>query len=212
MNIRRARINTTVATSTTLLLILLSTLTPGAASADANGLQFAENANLSRTEVTDRASELAGKYSTLGETLSPEDAEFVLTYLEINDAKAIQAKVAGTSFQKRKVVKGHTGAFSGNMKLNLSGALSISNSYNVSSNAAGTKGITKVRTCAHVRAYGVVGSSGVGLVYKNDPCSTVKRSSQSFSRSMKFSAYALAGSITMDATFWYKGGSFQLSS
>ena len=98
------------------------------------------------------------------------------------------------------------------MNYRLSGAFSLDNSYSVSLSGTGTKGITKVKVCAHVVAYGVAGQGGVGVVYTDNPCGSASGSAYWLKASKRFSAYAVAITITSDATFNYRGGSFQIHS
>ncbi len=170
---------------------------------------------LSAAEIDAKAEVLAEKYTEVGQILSKEDATFVRTYLAGDDQPRIvtRAAAAGTPVNKSRTVKGHTGKLTGNMKINLAGGLSIDNSYSVSLKATGSSGITRLDVCAHIRAYGVVGSSGLGLVYTEDPCAKPKSGrSYSFAPTKRFSAFAVAGTITSHATFYYKGGSFAVSS
>lgn len=107
---------------------------------------------------------------------------------------------------------GQQGWLGGTMSHKLSGAFSLDNSYSVRLAASGTNGITKTKVCAHVVAYGVAGQGGIGVVYTDNPCESAKRSYCSLSLSKRFSAYAVAITITSDATFYYSGGSFQVHS
>lgn len=185
------------------------------APATATAAEAIDAPTLSAAEIDARTESLAEKYTEVGQILSKEDAAFVQTYLVSKDQSRIAARAAaaGTPVNKSRTVNGHTGKLTGNMKLNLAGGLSIDNSYSVSLKATGSSGITRLDVCAHIRAYGVVGSSGLGLVYTEDPCAKPKSGrSYSFAPTKRFSAFAVAGTITSHATFYYKGGSFAVSS
>lgn len=75
-----------------------------------------------------------------------------------------KAASTGTAVNNSRTVAGHTGKLTGNMKINIAGSLSIDISYSVSWKATRTSGISRLDVCAHIRAYGMVGSSGLGLV------------------------------------------------
>lgn len=71
--------------------------------------------------------------------------------------------------------------------------------------------MNKIKAAVHVKAYGFVGASGIGLVYVTDPSSTVKGKKNTFSRSSSYFGLVAYSTIQYDSIFYTPKGSFQVA-
>lgn len=87
----------------------------------------------------------------------------------------------------------------------------ITNSWRTGYTATGNSQVRKLRAAEHIRAYGLVGSGGFGVVYSRDVSSGILNTrSHQFSRSATFKALAAYVTVQYDATFWTSRGSFSV--
>lgn len=146
----------------------------------------------------------------MGELLSPEDAELIESSAVPVDAHSAR-KAFANCFRKTK-----TGASNGSGTVDgchgfQMGPNVVNNNWMVGYTATGNKNVTKIKAAEHVRAYGLIGSSGIGLVYAADPTATVNGRTHKFSRSASFKALAAYMTVSYDATFYTSKGSFNVS-
>ncbi|MGM1017842.1 MAG: hypothetical protein ACQEW8_09925 [Actinomycetota bacterium] len=206
------------------ILISGALLSPGAAYASHDdvppGIRFAENAELSESEILSRTESLNERYTRVGQRLTPSDAEFVTLYAQVpagapsaGDAPSItpMATYGPFTFNKTARAAGGTGTIKGSMRLTI-GDFSANNSWRASITSTGSSAVKKIKNCFRVRAYGTVGQSGIGLVYSTNSCATKSGRSHVMSRNQNYSAFVVYATITSDAVFYTSRGSFQVSS
>lgn len=160
--------------------------------------------------------QISAKYTTVGQQLSDPDAEFIKIYAKGGTAPAASITGGSTSapkkdekqinvttnfnFSKNGSGAGGAGTIQGRGSITIS-EFSVTNSWSINyvAGAAGT--VTRITACAHLKAFGAVGSGGVGLVYFTDPCSTVTGKRNSFSRGGSYTAFVVYATLQPDAIF-----------
>lgn len=200
--------------------------------------QYEANQNLTPDTVQERQLEIDATYD-VGDALSAEDAEFIRITASMTpqmqeaiseyeeepvavaaglvswgrQADSVHAVPAATSnFKKSGSGAGGTGTVSGSHTMNYSDApWNIHGSWSVKYTASGSSAVNKITAKEHVRMYGLVGSSGLGVVYSADPSGTVSGRVNNFSRSASFTAYGTYWTMSYDATFYTSKGSFNVT-
>ena len=189
--------------------------------------QYAENQDLTSDEALQRQDDIDSSY-VVGDLLSPADAEFIR--ITANQTPALEQALApeGPSITTASDIHavpvvtgtisnsgsgaGATGSVSGTQTMNYSdNPLNISGNWSATINSAGSATVSKVTTTEHVRVYGLIGSSGVGLAYSADPSGSNAGRTNYFNRSASFSAYAGYWTMTYDSVFKTNLGSFTVS-
>lgn len=167
---------------------------------------------LSAEEIADRLGDIADRYTEAGDVLSAEDAAFVRAHAKTKLSKDVAApdSTASGSYSRSGRGAGASGTVRGSFSLTTHD-FSINNSYRISYTARGSSSVHTIKACAHIRAYGLVGSGGIGVVYAEDPCSTVKGRTNAFSRGRSFQAFTAYSTIQYDARFYTSRGSFQIA-
>ncbi|MFS2030999.1 MULTISPECIES: hypothetical protein [unclassified Curtobacterium] len=158
------------------------------------------------TAVRDRLAVIGDEYE-VGEELSAEDAAFVKAHAMSTADSSATRGTASNCFRKSGasgagVVDGCHGSVIG---------ASLTVRWQTGYTATGNSSVTKIKAAEHIRAYGLVGSSGVGLVYSSNPSSTVNGRTNTFSRSGSFTALAAYVTVQYDATFYKRNGSFNVT-
>lgn len=189
---------------------------------------FPENQNLTRESAQVRQATIDSRYR-VGELLSAPDAEFIRivahqtpamqSMTQVNEATTIQlasniaANTATTLyFDKTRSGAGATGRARGNEYMNYSdNPFNINGNWSATINAYGSTNVTKIVCAEHVRVYGLIGSSGIGLAYAADPSGTTHTNSNSFYRSAPFVAYGAYWTMSYSATFYTTSGSFSVT-
>ena len=180
--------------------------------------KFKENKNLDRAGAQKRLEQVQKKYTKVGEVLAPADAEFVrLAGAFTPEMKAAEGaensapsittsalivRAATQGINKTCKLGTASGTVSGSHTMNYNGV--ISGSWSTSFKATGSTAVNKVRAAEHIRMYGLVGSSGIGVVYAADPSSTISGRTNTFARNASFTA--LAAYFTMQ--FYTPSSSF----
>lgn len=192
---------------------------------------YSKNRGLSPEAVSERYSSMATKYQQVGQLLSAEDAEFVRIYAAETPAlveatqeatsSAAAAKTASDihaipaitkNFSKTQSGAGATGSVSGYQYMNYSDLpWNIRGNWSAQINASGSATVTKVTCVEHVRVYGLIGSSGIGLAYAANPFGSVNGRSNSFYRSANFTAYGAYWTMNYEADFYTSRGSFSVT-
>lgn len=162
---------------------------------------------------TDRLAAIAEKYE-VGDELSPQDAQFI----EANASRTREEGAgsiaplgsAASCFRKSKTGGGNgSGTVDGCHGTRIGPG--TRNNWMVGYTASGNANVTKIKATERIRAYGLVGSGGIGLVYAADPTATVNGRSHKFSRSASFGALAAYMTAQYDVTFYTPRGSFNVS-
>jgi len=190
----RARIGAAMAVA-----VLLSGLTSAPASA----------APLSEADISDRLAEISAEYDTVGDVLSPEDSDFIKAHASVTTPAPLGT--VSRSFTKQGSGAGGSGNINGYMKTTIGPGV-LNNSYSFNVNASGSGRVTKTRACGEIRAYGAVGSGGVGVVFSDTPCNTVNGTGQQLSRGRSFTALSAYMTITVYTDFSTSSGSFRIQS
>ncbi|WP_431247456.1 hypothetical protein [Leifsonia xyli] len=193
--------------------------------------RYPKNRGLSAEAVTERYAFMSTRYQQVGQLLSPDDAEFVRIYATETPAMVEATKeatsVEGTgktvsdvhaipaitkNFSKTGSGAGATGSVSGYQYMNYSDVpWNISGNWSAQISASGSSTVTKVTCIEHVRVYGLIGSSGIGLAYAANPSGTVSGRSNSFYRSANFTAYGAYWTMNYEADFYTSRGSFSVT-
>ncbi|PZO61010.1 MAG: hypothetical protein DI639_02390 [Leifsonia xyli] len=155
-----------------------------------------------------RLQEISERYE-VGEELSPEDERFIKsigTPVAAPGTRGAAANCFNTvrtgGVNGRGRAQGCHGSVIGN---------GITNSWRTGYTATGNSQVRKLRAAEHIRAYGLVGSGGFGVVYSRDVSSGILNTrSHQFSRSATFKALAAYVTVQYDATFWTSRGSFSV--
>lgn len=158
--------------------------------------------------VESRLAEISETYTEVGQVLSNDDAEFIKEHAPVADPRLRGA--ASRSFSRAGSGAGGSGNLTGYMKT--TNGPGIRNSYSFSANAAGSTRVNKTRVCGAVRGYGLVGSGGVGLVFSETPCATVKGHGQQMSRQRPYSGLVAYSTLVVYSDFYTRSGSFRVSS
>lgn len=189
---------------------------------------FAENQNLTRESAKNRQEKIDSSYR-VGDLLSAADAEFIrivahqtpamesLTHVNeattIELASNVKANPATTlKFDKSGSGAGATGRAQGKEYMNYSDNIfNINGNWSATINAWGTTSVTKIVCAEHVRVYGLIGSSGIGLAYAADPSGTTHTNSNYFYRAAPFVANGAYWTMSYAATFYTSSGSFSVT-
>ncbi|GAA3342525.1 hypothetical protein GCM10017714_31290 [Curtobacterium pusillum] len=111
---------------------------------------------------SERLYEISQKYS-VGEDLSPDDAAFVKATAMPTNGAATRGAVANC-FRKSG-----SGAVNGSGTVDGCHGSQIGpgtrNNWMAGYTATGNANVTKIKAAEHVRAYGLIGSGGIGVVY-----------------------------------------------
>jgi hypothetical protein len=184
---------------------------------------YAQNAHLTPKSAEDRLTEIESTYQ-VGELLSPADAEFVRIVAAEAPAMADATEEATQSsevpaayiqpvdsmnFNKSGSLSSATGNVRGSETMNYNGI--VSGTWSASFVASGNSSVKKVTAVEHVRMYGLIGTSGIGVVYSADPSSTVSGTVNNFSRSASFTALAAYYTMDYDGTFYTSNSSFNVT-
>jgi len=185
--------------------------------------KYSQNKNLDRAQALKRLEQVTHKYTKVGQELAPADAEFIrlagaftpeMTAAEGNQDAAPSIKTSGLivkkaatqGFNKTCKLGSVSGTVSGFHTMNYNGV--ISGSWSTSFNATGSTAVNKVRAAEHVRMYGLIGASGIGVVYAADPSATVSGRTNTFARNSGFTALAAYWTMQFDTTFYTPSSSF----
>ncbi|MGN6407366.1 MAG: hypothetical protein ACTHMH_03390, partial [Curtobacterium sp.] len=153
----------------------------------------------------DRLAAIGDRYD-VGEELSADDAFIKAHALSTADTSTTRG-TAANCFRKSGasgagVVDGCHGSVIG---------ASLTVRWQTGYTATGNSSVTKIKAAERIRAYGLAGSGGVGLVYSSNPSSTVNGRTNRFSRSGSFTALAAYVTVQYDATFFTRNGSFNVA-
>lgn len=172
----------------------------------------------SATDASSAPSErlaLIGEKYEVGDELSAADARFIKENAIPTDHVDGRSTIGTRSSAASCFRKTKTGAVNGSGTVDGCHGTRIgpgtSNNWMVGYTATGNANVTKIKASEHIRAYGLVGSGGIGLVYAADPSATVNGRTHKFSRSASFGALAAYMTAQYDATFWTARGSFNVS-
>jgi hypothetical protein len=172
---------------------------------------------------------MAKEYQRVGQLVSAEDAEFVRAYapqtpeMDTADTTPTSGSVVTASdvhvipattknFSKSGSGAGATGSASGYQYMNYSDVpWNITGNWSAKITATGSSTVTKITCIEHVRVYGLLGSSGIGLAYAADPSGTVSGRSNSYYRAATFTAYGAYWTMNYEAVFSTSRGSFSVS-
>lgn len=194
---RPARVS--LAASVTTALFASALLAPPAHAATID-----EGPTVSQSE---RLYDISQKYS-VGDELSAEDAAFIKATAVPADGAATRGAVANC-FRKSS-----SGAVNGSGTVDGCHGSQIGpgtrNNWMAGYTATGNANVTKIKASEHVRAYGLIGSGGIGVVYAADPSATVSGRTHEFSRSATFTALAAYMTVQYDATFSTSRGTFNV--
>jgi|GEM_PF-4848556 len=207
MNINKFQAARTTAVASTMALTLIGTLlgvTP--AVAVGSGTAAGSDGHVASVNDTDRLALIGEKYD-VGDRLSPSDAAFVKAHAMPAEGAIATRGTSANCFRKSGasgagVVDGCHGSVVGS---------SLTIRWQTGYTATGNSSVTKIKAAERIRAYGLVGSGGVGLVYSANPSATVNGRTNKFSRSGSFTALAAYVTVQYDATFYTRTGSFNVS-
>jgi len=157
--------------------------------------------------IQQRLREIGNSY-TVGQELNAEDAEFIRAHA-IDTSEVSPRTVTSGTFRKSGSGAGATGNITGDWRLSIGPGLT--NSYSFNLNSQGSSTVRSIRTCGEIRAYGLAGSGGVGLVFSDNPCQTVNGRNASMRASRNYSALASYATIWGGSTFTTPTGSFQVA-
>lgn len=147
-----------------------------------------------------------------GAPLSEEDAEFI----RIQVYRRQHEVVAYAATKTRKINRsasgaGGTGTVKGSHQFTYSdNPFNSKGAWSAHWTASGSSAVKKITASEHIRVYEIVGKSGVGVVYRADPTSTVNGRTNAFNRSESFRAYGGYISAHYKALFYTKSGSFEI--
>jgi len=160
-----------------------------------------------RTDAqTERLYEISQKY-TVGDELSAADADFIKA--TATNAAATRGAVANCFRKSGSGAVNGTGTVDGCHGSQIGPG--TRNNWMAGYTATGNANVTKIKAAEHVRAYGLIGSGGIGVVYASDPSATVNGRTHKFSRSATFTALAAYMTVQYDATFYTSRGSFNVT-
>jgi hypothetical protein len=158
---------------------------------------------------SDRLASISRDYA-VGDVLSPSDAAFIKRYATPVDDRSNSRGAAANCFSKSASGGGNgSGTVDGCHGTNIGPG--TSNNWRVDYTATGNANVTRITATEHIRAYGLIGSGGIGLVYAADPSGTVAGRTNKFSRSASFTALAAYMTAQYDTTFSTTKGSFNVS-
>ncbi len=185
---------------------------------------YPENQSLTDAQASARMLQISANYNTVGQLLSDPDGEFIKIYAKGGTApapsiahgaapKKDDKQINGTAsfnFSKNGSGAGGAGSVRGTGSTTI-GDFSITNSWSMRYTAAAAGTVNKIKACAHLKAFGTIGSSGIGLVYFTDPCSSVAGKTNNYSRGNSFTAFTVYMTLQYDAIFYTPTGSFQVA-
>ena len=195
---------------------------------------FTEDASLSQAQVLSRQAVIDSEYG-VGERLSSSDAEFIRMYADpissttpahtaqdvadvhhsnaATSARTPIATLASTnSFHRFNSGAGGSGTVGGSQTMDYSdNPFNITGHWSARWRASGSVAVTSITATEHVRVYGLIGGSGIGVAYAADPSGTVNGRINEFSRSDTFTAYGAYSTMNYDATFFTATGSFNIT-
>ena len=195
---------------------------------DPEDATFPSNVDLSDEEVAERAEEVGESYE-IGESVTLEDLEFLRIYAFSAEGSPSEpvVTVAHTSAEDPTVELASAQTFPFNAtrtlfgtKANITGSVTanigagISSSWSVLWTAKRVTGTatTKIKSQAHVYAYGLTSVSPyVGLIYESHPSATSTAQSIGFARTANFTGVTYYMTIDAVSTFYNPAGSFQIS-
>ena len=192
---------------------------------DPDDATFASNVDLTEAEVVERSEEVGESYE-IGESVSLEDLEFLRIYAfsaeEPQSGSAVAVVHTDDSgeltsaqtfpFNATRTVFGTKANITGSITANVGSG--ISSSWSVTWTAKRVSGIvtTKIKSQAHVYAYGLTSVSPyVGLIYESHPSATSTAQSMGFSRTANFTGITYYMTVDAVSTFYSAAGSFQIS-
>jgi hypothetical protein len=178
-----------------------------------SNLKFAQNKNLRTAQIIGRFETIDSSYK-IGQPFDAQDAEFVRAYAtpnpEVFDPTEYTVQAASAlSFSKSGSQGGNKCAIAGSMS-NTGGPFNYkwSTKFTMSSSAKITKSVMH----AHVRSYGVFGSSGVGLAYSSDNPVTTSAHSYTYSAAGAYTSAEVYSTMYDDVICYYSGGNFTVTS
>lgn len=157
---------------------------------------------------SERLYEISQKY-TVGDELSAADADFIKATATPTNTAATRGAVANCFRKSGSGAANGTGTVDGCHGSQIGPG--TRNNWMVGYTATGNANVTKIKAAEHVRAYGLIGSGGIGVVYASDPSATVNGRTHKFSRSARFTALAAYMTVQYDATFYTSRGSFNVT-
>jgi hypothetical protein len=181
---------------------------------------YPQNRSLSVSQIEARLAALDATYNTVGELVSPVDAEFLKIYGNLGvvgaTASGGQAPLLAQpldEIQAWNINKyGSLGTANGHITGNIHNDIgtTIANSWHLLIDATGSGPVSKITNCAHVHSYGIAGQNGVGLVYYYDNCATVASTINNYGRSASYTAFVGTTTIDTTSTFYTPTGSFDV--
>lgn len=188
---------------------------------------FESNMDLTEAEVVERNEEVGESYE-IGEPVTLEDLEFlriyafsaeesqaapVVTAAYTSDDPTIELVSAQTTyFNKTTTLAGTKANILGSVTGNVGSGISSSWSETWTAKRVSGTSLTKIKSQAHVYAYGLVAVSPfVGLIYEAHPSATLAVQSMVFSRTANFTGITYYMTLDAVSTFYNPAGSFQIS-